>query len=126
MAKFCNTVVTATSILMSILVPLVLVTLQSSETNTKSTKIGIKINVATTTVLQNIATVLNFVLAYLTSARKHNQISKTRFSTSARIETEQHIFRNNLHRIKFELIKIINLKSSRRQCQMTHLKCHES
>ena len=36
-AKFCKTVAAATSILMPILVPLVLVTLQSSETNTKST-----------------------------------------------------------------------------------------
>ncbi len=58
-AKFCNSVVAATLILVSILVPLVLVTLQSSETNTKSTKIGIKNDVAATTVLQNFATVLN-------------------------------------------------------------------
>ena len=67
LAKFCNTVVAATSFLMPILAPMVLVTLQSSETNTKSTKIGIKNDVAATTVLQNFATVLNWVLLIMLS-----------------------------------------------------------
>ena len=58
-AKFCNTVVAATSILMPILVLFVFVSLLCSVTNTNGTKIGIEIDVAATTVLQNFATVLN-------------------------------------------------------------------
>ena len=58
-AKFCNTVVAATSILMPVLVLFVFVSLLCSVTNTSGTKIGIKIDVAATTVLQNFATVLN-------------------------------------------------------------------
>ena len=58
-AKFCNTVVAATSILMPIWVLFVFVPLLCSVTNTSGTKIGIKIDVAVATVLRNFATVLN-------------------------------------------------------------------
>ena len=49
----------ATLILMTILLLFVFVSLLYSVTNTSGTKIGIKINVADTTALQNFATVLN-------------------------------------------------------------------
>ena len=52
----------ATLILMTILLLFVFVSLLYSVTNTSGTKIGIKINVADTTALQNFATVLNWVL----------------------------------------------------------------
>jgi hypothetical protein len=58
-AEFCKAVAATAPFLMPILVPLVLVTLQSSETNTKSTKIGIKNGAVAATVLQNSATVLS-------------------------------------------------------------------
>ena len=58
-AKFCTTVVATTPFSMPILVQLVLVPLQSSETNTNSTKNGIKIEVVATTMLQNFGTVSN-------------------------------------------------------------------
>ena len=54
-AKLCN----AVGALTLILVPFIFVSLLCSVTNTNGTKIGIKIDVAATTVLQNFATVLN-------------------------------------------------------------------
>jgi hypothetical protein len=58
-AEFCKAVAATAPFLMPILVPLVLVTLQNSGTNTKGTKIGIKNGAVAATVLQNSATVLS-------------------------------------------------------------------
>ena len=63
-AKICNTVVAATSFLMQILVLFVSVSLLCSVTDTTGTKIGIKNDVAATTVLQISATILNWVLLF--------------------------------------------------------------
>ena len=62
MVEFCKTVVATVPFLMPILVPLVSVTLQSSETDTKSAKIGSKNGTVAATILQNLTTVLSFFL----------------------------------------------------------------
>ena len=53
-------VVATVPFLMPILVPLVSATLQSSETDTKSAKIGSKNGTVAATVIQNFTTVLSF------------------------------------------------------------------
>ena len=60
--EFCKTVAATAPFLMPILVPLVLVPLFRSVTDTSGTKIGIKNGAVATTVLQNSATVLSWVL----------------------------------------------------------------
>ena len=62
MVKFCKMVAATVPFLLPILAPLVSVTLQSSETDTKSAKIGSKNGTVATTVLENFTTVLSYFL----------------------------------------------------------------